>query len=204
MVTMYILHWQRKARPCDRMFAYCSHSVIYFCIMIVHKWFFSLYISTSCRRGYSIIKEWVGGRVSGSENTLQSLISVTVMDVDAYIAFIYSMRDQFLRFYRRVLFHNILHAQPIVVAIIDYYSALIDKNLRDAHGVEEVEEIMEDDSFMYRLALPNLVLLFIDTNSVNVNWRRLIRRRRRRAAGKENRLPSFLSQQLAAYRTTHV
>lgn len=61
--------------------------------------------------------------------------------------------EQLLRFYLRVRFRNIPPTQSIVMVIIDNYSELMNNILLDTRGIEE---ILENDIFMYRLAPPNL------------------------------------------------
>lgn len=74
---------------------------------------------------------------------------------------------------------------------IDYihmYLSLIDNILHDWYEDPDVEEVLQDDYFLYFFAPPNLVIRTIDANRNYID-RRVIRRTRRRAGGKENLRP---------------
>lgn len=81
---------------------------------------------------------------------------------------------------------------PLVIYHTVTYSFLVDEILRPSdieEGDQHLPEMIGNDYFMLRQAPPNLVLREINTNRVDIDQPRRLRRSRRRAEGKENRRP---------------
>ena len=91
---------------------------------------------------------------------------------------------------------NIRQTHPAIEEAIRAYSEMVDDMLVREPGVDvETIDAINDDFFMYRFAPPNFVVRNIDTNRVDITRRRISRRVRRRAAGKENKRPRQQQQQ---------
>lgn len=93
------------------------------------------------------------------------------MTTNSFIEILDEVRRGLQEFYITLLRGDITPTDPIFMDSIHMYSSLIHNILHAWYGNPDVEEVLQDDYFLYSFATLNILIRTLDTNSNRIQRR---------------------------------